>query len=148
MSPFWDRAWRVFYWFVTRLGPLIRPWVQRRGLGNVVELDVVGRRTGRPRAVLLGLLRVDGRWYLGHPNGRANWTRNLDAAGTATLLIPHQAPIDIRAQLLPIGDERRRVIAETWHQHVYPGRAMYWLARRHIVAVGRYYRIQQAGSDG
>jgi hypothetical protein len=143
MSPLWDRAWRTFYWVVTRLGPVARPWVERFGLGNVVELVVPGRHTGRERAVLLGLLRVDGGWYLGHPNGAANWTRNLDAAGGATLIVPRQPPARaITAALLPIGEERRRVIASTWHQHLYPGRVLYWLARRHVVAVGRYYRIE------
>jgi len=143
VSPFWNRALRVFYWIVTRLAPVVRPWVERFGLGNVVELIVVGRRTGRPRPVLLGLLRVDDAWYLGHPNGAVNWTRNLDAAGEAALAMPHQPPIEIRPELLPLGEERRRVIAATWRQHVFPGRVMYWLARRHIFEVGRYYRIER-----
>jgi hypothetical protein len=143
MSPFWDHAWRTFYWVITRLAPLIRLWVGRFGLGNVVELVVPGRRTGRKHAVLLGLLRVDDEWYLGHPNGAANWTRNLDTAGEATLVLPRQPPPrTIRAELLPVGEERRRVIAATWHQHVYPGRVLYWLARRHVFAVGRYYRLE------
>ena len=142
VSRFWDHTWRTFYWIVTRLAPVVRPWVERFGLGNVVELVVVGRRTGRPRVVLLGLLRVDGGWYLGHPNGAANWTRNLDAAGEATLTLPHELPVDIRPELVPEGEERGRVIAATWRQHVLPGRVMYWLARRHIAAVGRYYRIE------
>jgi len=149
MSPFWGRALRVFYWLVTRLQPVVRPWVERFGLGNVVELSVLGRRTGRERVVLLGLLRVDGEWYLGHPNGAVNWTRNLDAASEATLVLPRlPPPLAIRAALLPMGDERRRVIAATWHQHVFPGRVLYWLARRHIFAVGRYYRIDRVGSNG
>jgi hypothetical protein len=143
MSPLWGRALRVFYWVVTRLSPFIRPWVERFGLGNVVELIVPGRRTARERVVLLGLLRVDDAWYLGHPNGAVNWTRNLEAAGGATLVIPHQVPIDIRAELLPPGEERRRVIAATWHQHVFPGRVIYWLARSHIFEVGRYYRVER-----
>jgi hypothetical protein len=144
MSPFWHRALRIFYWVVTRLSPLIRPWVERFGLGNVVELIVPGRRSGRERVVLLGLLRVDGAWYLGHPNGAVNWTRNLDAAGVATLVLPRQPPrIAIGGELLPIGEERRRVISATWHQHVFPGRVIYWLARRHIFEVGRYYRIER-----
>jgi hypothetical protein len=143
VSRFWDRTLRIFYWVLTRLSPVIRPWVERFGLGNVVELMVAGRRTGRLRVVLLGLLRVDQEWYLGHPNGTVNWTRNLDAAGVATLAIPHQPPIEIRPELLPLGEERRRVIAATWHQHVFPGRVMYWLARRHIFEVGHYYRIER-----
>jgi hypothetical protein len=149
VSPTWDRAFRTFYWFVTRLAPVVRPWVERFGLGNVVELVVPGRRSGRQRVVLLGLLRVDGGWYLGHPNGAVNWTRNLDVAGGATLVLPRQPPpMVIRAELLPAGEERRRVIAATWHQHVYPGPILYWLARRHISDVGRYYRIEVDGNAG
>ena len=141
VSPFWSRTLRLFYRVITRLQPLVRPLAQGIGLGNVVELVVAGRRTGRPRVVLLGLLRVDQRWYLGHPNGPVNWTRNLDAAGSASLVLVHQPPIEIRPELLPDGEERRRVIAATWHQHIFPGNVIYWLARRHIFAVGRYYRI-------
>ncbi len=146
MSRFWTITLRIFYWVITRLQPLVRPLAERGALGNVVELVVPGRRTGRRRVVLLGLLQVDGRWYLGHPNGPVNWTRNLDAVDGATLVLPHQPPIEIQGALLPIGDERRRVIATTWHQHVFPGNLLYWLARRHIFAVGRYYRVEQAPS--
>ena len=142
VSRFWSLTLRLLYRVITRLQPLVRPWAERVGLGNVVELNVAGRRTGRRRVVLLGLLQVDGRWYLGHPNGPVNWTRNLDAAGGATLVLRHQPPIEIRPELLPGGEERRRVIAVTWHQHVFPGNVIYWLARRHIFAVGRYYRIE------
>ncbi len=141
VSRFWSLTLRLLYWVITRLQPLVRPLAERGELGNVVELIVAGRRTGRRRVVLLGLLRVDHGWYLGHPNGPVNWTRNLDAAGRATLVLPYQPPIEIRPELLPVGEERRSVIAATWHQHVFPGNVIYWLARRHIFAVGRYYRI-------
>lgn len=146
MSLVWGRAFRAFYWFVTRLGPVVRPWVERVGLGNVVELVVRGRRSGRRRVVLLGLLRVDGQRYLGHPNGQANWTRNLDAAGGAILVVTHQPPVEAEFDLLALGEERERVIAATWRQHVFPGNVIYWLARRHILAVGRYYRIRPVGT--
>jgi hypothetical protein len=142
VSRSWSLTLRLFYWVISRLQPLFRPWVERVGLGNVVELIVAGRRTGRRRVVLLGLLRVDQGWYLGHPNGPVDWTRNLDAAGRATLVLTHEPPVEIRPALLPVGAERRRVIAATWHQHVFPGNVIYWLARRHIFAVGRYYRIE------
>jgi hypothetical protein len=150
VSRFWDRAFRVFYWIIATLGPLLRPVVERVELGNLVELILPGRRTGKQRVVLLGLLRVESGWYLGHPNGAANWTRNLDAAGAggaagaAALRFPGRQPLPITAELLPLGDERRRVILRTWHQHVFPGTILYWLARKHIFAVGRYYRIELA----
>jgi hypothetical protein len=142
VSHFWSPTLRVIYWTIARLQPLVRPWAQRGELGNVVELIMVGRRTGRRRVVLLGLLQVDHRWYLGHPNGPVDWTHNLDVAGRANLVMAHQPTIEIEAELLPVGEERRRVIAATWHQHVFPGNVLYWLARRHILAVGRYYRIE------
>ncbi len=142
MSPFWSLTLRLLYRVITRLQLLVRPWAEGIGLGNVVELVVVGRRTSRRRVVLLGLLRVDQRWYLGHPNGPVNWTWNPDAAGSASLVLVHQPPVEIRPELLPDGEERRRVIAATWHQHIFPGNVIYWLARRHIFAVGRYYRIE------
>ena len=142
VSPFWTRAFRVFYWFTGRMAPVVRPIVRRVGLGNVVELEVTGRLTGRRRDVLLGLLQVDGEWYLGHPNGASGWTRNLDAARTAGVVFRKQPSIRIRPALLAPGDERDRVIAATWRQHVFPGSVIYWLARRHIRAVGRYYRVE------
>jgi hypothetical protein len=126
MSPFWRITLRLIYWLITRLQPLLRPLAER-GFGNVVELIVAGRRTGRPRVVLLGFLQVDGRWYLGHPNGSVDWTRNLDIARRATLVFPLQPPVEIGSELLPIGEERERVIAVTWHQHVFPGNILYWL---------------------
>jgi hypothetical protein len=142
VSRFWNLVFRMSYWFLTRLGPLVRPWAKSARFGNVVELIVPGRRTGRRRVVLLGLLRVDEEWYVGHPNGPVHWTRNLDAAVEATLVLPNQQPIEFRAALLPDGEERRRVIGVTWHQQLFPGNVLYWLARRHILAVGRYYRIE------
>lgn len=83
MSPLWSRAFRVFYWVIGRLDPIIRPVSNRVPIGNLAEVTVTGWRSGRRRVVLLGLLRVDGVWYLGHPNGPTDWTRNLDAAAGA-----------------------------------------------------------------
>lgn len=146
-SLIWNRVFRLSYWVITRLGWLVRWWMRRFGLGNVVDFVVVGRRTGRPRPVLLGLLRADGRWYLGHPNGAVNWTRNLEAAGVGLLAVRGTPPMEVRAVLLPHGAERDRAIAATWRQHVFPGRVLYWLARRHIRAIGRFYRLEPGPSD-
>jgi hypothetical protein len=142
MSRGWETTFKVLYRVLGAVSPLVRVIANRFGLGNVVELVVVGRRTGRPHTIPLGLLRIGRDWYLGHPNGATSWTRNLDAAGSAMLILPHQQPVAILPELLIDPDERRRVISTTWHQHPFPGNLIYWLARRHIGAVGRYYRIE------
>ena len=85
-SRAWTYGFRVLYRILGWLDrPLCLVWLGY-GLGNVVQVTIAGRRTGRPRRILLGLLATDGGWYLGHPNGPAQWTRNLDAAGGRLLL--------------------------------------------------------------
>jgi hypothetical protein len=126
------------------IDPLVRGWYRGRGIGNTVDLIVPGRRTGRPRPVLLGLLRVGDRVYLGHPNGDVAWTRNLEAAGAGEVR-PHDFPaFTVRPVRLGDGDERDAVISATWHQHPFPGNVLYFLARRHIRAVGAYFRLEPA----
>ena len=131
------------YAFIGFMDPLIRgSWqASGMGLGNVVELRVAGRRSGIYRRVLLTLL-VDGdSWFFGHPNGDVNWTRNLEAAGTADLAFRRTAPITIRARRLGPGDERDRAIRSTG-QHPFPANIVYRLARRHIRAVGTFFAIE------
>jgi len=140
-SRFWEQYLPIQYRLIRLLDPIVRSWWRAAGLGNVVELRVAGRRTGRQRSVLLGLLRDDGHWFLGHPNGDVDWTRNLEAAGTADLVF-HRAPsLAVRATRLPSGDLRDRAILAT-NQHVFPGNVVYRLARRHIRAVGTYFAIE------
>lgn len=151
-SRAWTYGFRVLYRILGWLDrPLSLVWLGY-GLGNVVQVTIAGRRTGRPRRILLGLLAADGGWYLGHPNGPAQWTRNLDAAGGRLLLSwPGQAFVAFHAELLGPGSERDRAIQATG-QHPFPGNLIYALARRHVRAVGRYYRLEldpawRAGAD-
>jgi deazaflavin-dependent oxidoreductase (nitroreductase family) len=142
-SRFWGRALPVIYALIGFVDPLVRAsWQgQGPGLGNVVELRVAGRRTGRVRRVLLTLL-VDGeQWFLGHPNGDVNWTRNLEAAGTADVAFRRVAPVTIRARRLEPGEERDRALRTT-DQHPFPGNIYYRLARAHIRAVGVFFSIE------
>ena len=123
------------------MDPLLRHWWLQFGLGNVVQVTIPGRRTGSPRRTLLGLLVADGHWYLGHPNGAAEWAKNLYAAdGRLLLTFPGQASIAFQAVPLPPGPERGRAIQATV-QHPFPGNLIYGLARRHVQATGRYYRL-------
>lgn len=141
MSRFWTAAWPRLYRLLRLLEWPIRTWTRRYGLGDTVEVTIVRRRTGRPWSVLLGLLRVRGDWYVGHPNGVCGWTRDLDAAGKATIGSAGLGPVTVRAVLLPVGEERTEAIQAAFRQHPFPGNVVYWLARRHVRAVGRYYRL-------
>jgi len=140
-SRFWRRFFPIQYRVIRLLDPLTRSFWASFGLGNVIELRVVGRRTGRERRVLLGLLRHGDRWFLGHPNGDVPWTLNLAAAGTADLVFHPPTTLTVRATRLPPGELRDRAIASTG-QHPFPGNLIYRLARAHIRAVGAYFLIE------
>jgi hypothetical protein len=146
-SGAWSVYLRIQYRIIRLLDPLTRTVWRAFGLGNVVELRVPGRRTGRERRVLIGLLR-DGRdWYVGHPNGHAAWTRNLEAAGGGRLSLSWPGSVPITARRLDPGPDRDRAIAAT-SQHVFPGNVVYSLARRHILAVGVYFAVEVAEPPG
>jgi deazaflavin-dependent oxidoreductase (nitroreductase family) len=44
-------------------------------------LRVRGRKTGKPRGVVVNLLTIEGRQYLVSPRGNTQWARNAKAAG-------------------------------------------------------------------
>jgi hypothetical protein len=122
----------------------------RRGLpgfGRFVELQLVGRRTGRPRPVILTLLVLDGRWYVGHPDGAAPWVRNLQAAGAALLVWGSGRAVRVRAVPLEAGPERDRLIRATAWLQPFPASLLYRAARRHILAVGAYLRLEAIDPD-
>ncbi len=143
-SGAWSVYLRIQYRLIRVLDPITRTVWRAFGLGNVVELRVPGRKTGRERRVLIGLLKEGGAWYVGHPNGHAAWTRNLEAAGAGQLSMSWPGSVPIVARRLEPGPERDRAIAAT-SQHVFPGNVVYRLARRHILAVGVYFAVEIAG---
>ena len=126
-SRAWSVGFRALYRLLGLVDPILRLWWLRAGLGNVVEVTITGRRTSRPRRTLLGLLATGNQWYLGHPNGPAQWTRNLDAADGRLLVgWPGQPPVGFRASILDPGPERDRAIQAT-DQHPFPGNLIYRL---------------------
>src|SRR6266536_164449 len=143
-SGAWSVYLRIQYRLIRVLDPITRTVWRAFGLGNVVELRVPGRKPGRERRVLIGLLKEGGAWYVGHPNGHAAWTRNLEAAGAGQLSMSWPGSVPIVARRLEPGPERDRAIAAT-SQHVFPGNVVYRLARRHILAVGVYFAGEIAG---
>jgi F420H(2)-dependent quinone reductase len=141
-SRAWTFGFRALYRTLRWVDPLLRLWWRGYGLGNVVEVTIVGRHTGKPRRTLLGLLQADGRWYLGHPNGPTQWTHNLDAAGGRLQVSWSESTVvAFWARPLPLGPERDRAILATG-QHPFPGNLIYRLARQHVRAAGRYYRLE------
>ena len=146
-SAAWNRWLPIQYRLIRLLDPLVRLQWRGFGVGNIVELRVVGRRTGHTRTVMLGLLRDGDHWFLGHPNGDVPWTLNLDAAGSAELVFRPPTALPIRARRLEPGELRDRAIAATG-QHVFPGNLMYRLARAHIRAVGAYFLIEADRAPG
>lgn len=145
-SRFWGIALRVMYRFLRLIDPLIRSSLAHGapGLDGIVELEVTGRRSGKPRTTLLTLLRVSGEWYVGHPNGDTAWTRNAVAAGIIRIDPPAAHGKAFTVVRLPSGEERDAVIWATRSQQPFPANLIYRAASRHIAAVGVYFRLVSA----
>jgi len=141
-SAAWNVTFRVAYAFVRLMDPLLRWSWFSVGMGITSRLTVAGRRTGRDRSVLVGLIRVGGHWYVGHPNGDVAWTANLRSAGVARVAPRPEAIIDVAAEPLPLGAERDAVILATSAQQPFPANLLYGAARRHILSEGRYFRLE------
>ena len=146
MSSFWRYAFRLQYRLLAWLDPLIRAFWHSYGLGVTIDLSVARRRGGAPRQRLVGLLRVGDREYVGHPNGDVGWTRDLTAAGLATIKWPNGNDVELRATRLTPGEERTAAIRATTQQP-FPGNIVYRLARRHVLAVGVYFRLEPPTAD-
>ena len=141
-SAAWAVTFRVTYAALRLIDPLLRWTWFSVGIGITSKLSVRGRRSGRERSVLVGLIRVKGAWYVGHPNGEVAWTANLREVGSARLAPRPEAPIDVTAIPLPSGPERDEVIFATSEQQPFPGNLLYGAARRHILSEGRYFRLE------
>ena len=146
MTPHRSAAWavtfRLAYAILRLLDPFLRWTWFSVGIGITSKLTVRGRRSGRERSVLVGLLRANGAWYVGHPNGEVAWTANLRDARTARLIPRPEASLDVTAVPLNHGPERSAVILATAEQQPFPGNLLYRAARRHVLSEGRYFRLE------
>lgn len=98
-SPRLDPRSRVVGRFLRLLNPFVRRMIPAgipTGAPNVL-LTVRGRRSGRLRAVPLGMLEIDGRWYVQASYGETGWVANLRADGQATVTRPGGRPVPVRA---------------------------------------------------
>jgi hypothetical protein len=75
----WRRTFKFLLWSAP--APLMRALSRNLSRVPYVDLTIIGRRTGQERHVMVTLFEVDGNWYVGHPNGRSQWVKNLEAAG-------------------------------------------------------------------
>lgn len=148
-SAAWSVTWRILYRLIRLLDPLLRSWVANGlpGFDGVVELRFPGRRTGRPRRILVTLLSHDGRWYVGHPNGPTNWQRNVEAAGWVDVEPPAAHGSRFTVERLGDGPERDAVIVATGAQQFFPANVLYRRSLRHIAAVGVYHRLDPLSAD-
>jgi deazaflavin-dependent oxidoreductase (nitroreductase family) len=69
---------------IARAGNAVIRWLAELGISiaGTRAIRVRGRKTGKPRAVVINLLTVDGVDYLVSPRGNTQWARNIRAAGT------------------------------------------------------------------
>lgn len=67
---------------VALAGNAVIRWLAELGvsMAGTRALRVRGRRTGKPRAVVINLLTIDGVDYLVSPRGNTQWARNVRAA--------------------------------------------------------------------
>jgi deazaflavin-dependent oxidoreductase (nitroreductase family) len=144
-----SRAWRgILNFFLKGVPtPVMRVVRNRVKAAPIEEFVITGRRTGRERRMLLGLFEVDGAWYVGHPNGSAQWVRNLEAAGRCTVIRRDGVPVHVLARELPDGEERDAVIRKAGTQPA-PAGGIYRGAAGHIQAVGRYFRLSPVPVGG
>ncbi|ORW95797.1 hypothetical protein AWB92_08235 [Mycobacterium sp. IEC1808] len=68
---------------VARAANAVIRWLAELGISiaGTRALRVQGRKSGKPRAVVINLLTIDGVDYLVSPRGNTQWARNVRAAG-------------------------------------------------------------------
>ena len=115
---------RVVGGFLRLLNPLIRRMISAgvpTGAPNVL-LTMRGRQSGRLRRVPLGMLELDGRWFVQASYGETGWVANLRADGEATVTQPGGRTVQVHAvELSPQdgGEVLRRALHEFRYSRVF-----------------------------
>ena len=111
------------------------------GAPNVL-LTVRGRRSGKPRAVPVGMVELDGRMFVQASYGESGWVQNLRVAGEATLTEHHRVMQVKTVELAP--DEAaailRRILAPYRRSRLL--RALLGPRFRPPIGVLSHYRIR------
>jgi deazaflavin-dependent oxidoreductase (nitroreductase family) len=101
--PWWLKPMNKVFMTMMKLGVI-------RGDDGPVVLTVAGRTSGRPRATPITPMVVDGRRYVVGGFPKADWVKNLRAAGEATLT---QGRKDTRVNVVELpADEARPLLRQ------------------------------------
>lgn len=98
-SPRLDLRNRVAGRLLRLLNPLTH-WLISVGLPTGapnVLLTMRGRRSGKLRTVPVGMLDLDGRWFVQASYGETGWVANLRGDGQATVTHPAGRPVPVQA---------------------------------------------------
>ena len=101
--PRLDARHRVVGRLLRGFNPLARRFISAgipTGAPNVL-LTVRGRRSGELRTVPVGLIEIDGRWFVQASYGEAGWVGNLRAGGEATVSGRGRSNVPVQAIELP-----------------------------------------------
>ena len=96
-SVAWSVTFRVVYALLRLLDPLLRWTWFSVGIGITSKLSVSGRRTGRERSVLVGLIRVTEPGTSAIRTARSHGPRTCAMPASARLAPRPEAPVDVTA---------------------------------------------------
>lgn len=98
---------------LTQIVNRIVGWLASLGLmpPKTVRLEVKGRKSGKPRAVVINWVEHEGQRYFVAPRGEAEWVRNARAAG-GEAVIHRRARQQVRLEEVP--PERRAPIIKAY----------------------------------
>ena len=136
---------RVAGWFLRLFNPMARGMISvgiPTGAPNVL-LTVRGRRSGRQRTVPLGMLELDGAWYVQACYGEMGWVANLRATPEATVTLPGGKRVPVHAvELSPeeAGPVLRRALEPFGRSRVF--RAVLGRYARGPAAILRAFRLR------
>jgi deazaflavin-dependent oxidoreductase (nitroreductase family) len=88
--------------FVTRLFNKVVGFLASLGLTPeyMITLEVRGRRSGRPRTVVVNTVEYEGQRYLVSPRGQTEWVRNVGAAA-GEAVVKHGRRRKVKLEELP-----------------------------------------------
>jgi len=81
---------------------------------GLIDITTLGRKTGKPHRIEIGLHNLDGVLYISGRPGKRDWYANLVANPAFTFHLKQSLQADLPAQATPITDEaaRRKILSQ------------------------------------